>query len=179
MEDEKVKDSEITLENDTAVWHLSFQGQVGGTYLGTFKFRTFLTPSQVLDADRDFRELIGPNAQFAATNAENIAYALAQLRHRVIESPPFWKEGSSRFPGSNVKDLECLELVLEAAIASEVKYRKAIAERHAESIKKIQAMMEKRKEEEKINQEFAKEGKRAKRKAKDEDPDGVKLGEQE
>lgn len=153
----KVKESDISIENETALWQLNFQGQIGGTYLGLFRFKTFLTPAQVIDADRDFRELMGPNLQYAATNAENIAYALAQLKHRVIESPPFWRDGSSRFPGSSVKDLECLELVLEAAIACELKYRKEIAKKHEESLKKLQAVIEKRKVEEKINEEFKEE----------------------
>jgi hypothetical protein len=160
--EEKVKESDITIENDTASWGITYQGQIGGTYLGVFRFRTFLTPAQLLEADRDFRELLGPNAQFAATNAENIAYALAQLKQRIIESPPFWRETSSRFGGSSVKDLDCLDLVLEAAVASEIKYRKLLAIRHEEALKKLQAVVEKRKEQDKINEEFAKEPKKKK-----------------
>lgn len=167
--EEKVKDSEITIENETAIYHLNYQGEVGGTYLGTFKFRTFLTPAQALDADRDFRELLGPNANFAATNAENIAYALAQLKQRIIEAPPFWSTNAGRFGGSSVKDLGCLDLVLEAAVASEVKFRKEMTKRHEDSLKRLQAILDKRKDEEKINEEFSKE-------QKDEDSDGVKIG---
>lgn len=162
MED-KVKDSDITIENDTAIWHLSHQGQVGGTYLGIFKFKTYLTPAQVLEADRDFRELLGPNSQFAATNAENIAYSLAQLKQRVTESPPFWRDNAGRFPGSSVKDLDCLDLVLEAAISAEVKYRKLVSQRHDDALKKLQAIVDKRNEQEKINEEFENEEEKPKK----------------
>jgi hypothetical protein len=165
MED-TVKESDITIENDTALWSITHQGEIGGTYLGTFRFKTFLTPSQVLEADRDFRELIGPNAQFAATNAENIAYALAQLKQRVIDSPPFWKDGS-RFPGSSIKDLDALQLVLEASIMAEVKYRKVLTEKHENDLKRLKSIMDKKAEMEKINEEF--------KEKKDEDPKGNKL----
>lgn len=152
--EEKVKESDIIIENETAIWSLNHQGQVGGTYLGIFKFRTFLTPAQILEADRDFRELLGPSAQFAATHAENIAYSLAQLKQRIIESPPFWRDGNSRFGGASIKDIDCLDLVLEASIVSEVKYRKMLSERHEQALKRLQAIIDKKKEEDQINREI-------------------------
>lgn len=155
--DEKIKDTDITIENGVASWDMIFHGAVGGSYMGNFKFRCFLTPMQLIEADRDFRELIGTNAQFAATNAENVAYALAQLKQRVLESPPFWRENAGRFGGGGIKDMDVLDLVLEAAVASEVKFRKELTQRHEESINRIKELMEKRKEQEKINQELADE----------------------
>lgn len=152
--DEKIKESDITIENDVATWDIIHHGAVGGTYLGTFKFRCFLTPMQVVEADRDFRELLGPNAQFAAQNSENIAYALAQLKHRVLESPPFWTDSGFRFKGGGIKDLDVIDLVLEAAVMSEVKYRKQLADRHAEAIDRIKKTIEDRKDREKLEEEF-------------------------
>lgn len=152
--EEKVKESDITLENDVATWDLLYHGAIAGSYMGTFKFRCFMTPMQLLEADRDYRELLGTNASFAATEADNVAYCLAQLKQRIIESPPFWKEGGGRFPGGALKDLEILNLVLEAAVQAEVKYRKALTQRHEDAINRMKAHMEKRKEMEKINDEI-------------------------
>jgi len=152
--DEKVKQSDITLENDVGVWNLIHHGGIAGSYLGQFKFRCFLTPMQTIEADKDFRDLLGPNASFAASNVENTAYALAQLRQRIVSAPPFWTEGAGRYGGGGIKDQDVLEFVLEAAVVAEVKFRKELAVRHEAALDGIKKLMEKRREEEKVNQEF-------------------------
>ena len=157
----RVKESDITINDGTASWSLVHHGALGGTYMGLFRFRCFMTPLQTLEADRDFRELLGPNAAFAATNSENIAYSLAQLKQRILEAPPFWMENATRYGGGGLKDLEVLDLVLEAAVVAELKYRKEIADRHQDAIKRIQKTMDKRLEEEKINAEFAEKAKKS------------------
>ncbi len=154
--DEKVKESDVTLEaNAVASWDMVHHGAVGGTYMGTFKFKCYLNPIQLIEADRDFRELLGPNSQFAATNAENIAYSLAQLKQRVISAPPFWTETYSRFPGGGVKDIDVLELVLEAAIVAEVKYRKDLNKKHEDAISRIKQTIENRQKAEAEAREIA------------------------
>ena len=150
----KVKESDITLTNDEATWDLVYHGPIGGTYMGRFKFRCFLTPMHALEADRDFRELLGPNAQFAITNSENIAYSLSQLRQRVIEAPPFWYENTGRFGGGGVKDLGILDIVLDAAVSAEVKYRQELKKRHEDAIARVNKEIERRQKEEEINKEI-------------------------
>lgn len=156
---EKVKESEVRLDqNGVASWDINYHGDVSGTYLGTFRFRCSLTPLQYVDADRDFRDLLGTNAQFASTHAENLAYALAQLRHRIIEAPPFWTDGGGRYGGAAVKDHDVIDLVLEAAVQSELKYRSELRKRHAEAIEKIKKQVEDKDNVDKITAEMA-EGK--------------------
>lgn len=145
----EVLDSDISLntEEGTATWNLTFQGRMGGTYMGTFKFRCSLTPTQYLDADRDFRDLLGKNAELAGTHAEDVAYSLAQLRQRVMEAPPFWNDGG-RYGGGGVKDHDVLSKVLNAAIASELKLRKELEERHEKAINQLKEFLESKKKKE-------------------------------
>jgi hypothetical protein len=151
---EKVKPSDIMIENDIGSWNLLHHGGIAGSYMGLFKFRCFLTPLQIVEADKDFRDLLGPNAAFAASNAENVAYALAQLRQRIVSAPPFWTEGAGRYGGGGIKDHDILDLVLEAAVTAEIKFRADLTKRHEEAIDRIKALMEKRKKDEVVNEEF-------------------------
>jgi hypothetical protein len=144
-----VEESEVMIDaQGIAAWEMDMVAPISGTYQGVFKFKTVLSPIQQVEADRDYRELLGKNAEFVSTYIENIAYALAQLKQRVVSAPPFWFDGISKFPGSQVKDLEVVEKVLEAAVAAETKYRKMLNEKHKQSIKKLQRAIEEREAEE-------------------------------
>jgi hypothetical protein len=144
---EKVNENDISvnLEDGTATYNLRHHGQISGTYMGVFRFLCSLNPIQYIEADKDYRELLGKNAEFASTHADTVAYALAQLRQRVIDAPSFWNEKGSRYGGSNLKDHEILEIILEAAVKSEVKYRQELHKKHEEAISKIKAALDKRK----------------------------------
>jgi hypothetical protein len=142
-----VTQDDITLQSDgTSTWEINATYPVGGTYMGKFTFRCILTPMQMIEADRDYRDLLGKNAEFANTTVESYVYAISQLKQRVVFSPPFWAESNSRFPGSQVKDSEVLDMVLQAAIESELKYRAALAEKHEASISKLKLHIQKQKE---------------------------------
>lgn len=145
----------IDLEG-VAIWELDAFGAIGGTYKGKFKFRTALSPIQEIDADRDYRELLGKNSEFASGHTENLAYILAQLKYRVLEAPPFWNDGMSRFPGGQVKDIEILELIMRAAVESEGKFRKSLKEKHKQSLERLQKVMEDRIEQERLTEELEK-----------------------
>jgi hypothetical protein len=118
-----------------------------------FKFLCSLNPIQYIEADKDYRELLGKNAEFVSTHADTIAYALAQLRQRVLDAPPFWYEKGTRYGGSGLKDHEILEVILEAAVKSEVKYRQELQKKHEEAINKLKEALDKRK----LNEEIKKE----------------------
>jgi hypothetical protein len=142
-------DTDITIENGIATWILpQTQGDVHGTYTGTFQFRCYLDPIRQLQAGREYRELIGPNALLATETEGNLAFALTQLKHRILKSPPFWSSTlqDSTFAG-NIGDLNIITMVLDAAIRAEnlykemmTKERDAILERNIkvseETIKK-------------------------------------------
>lgn len=134
----EVKSDEIRLEGQTAVWDMLETAEVEGTYQGEFKFRTALNPLQEITADREYRDLMGSNEAQAPTRIKNLAYALTQLKYRVLEAPHFWVDGS-HLPGSQVKDIEIIELVFQAAMLSETKYKALIAERQLEAIEKLKA----------------------------------------
>lgn len=144
-----IEENEISIDSQgVASWDLNMSAPLGGTYQGVFKFRTLLSPLQEIEADRDFRDLLGKNAEFASTHIETLAYAVAQLRYRVISGPPFWFDGVSKFPGSQVKDQEILQAVFEAAAAAELKYRKIIKDKHEIAIKRLASTIEKKQQEE-------------------------------
>lgn len=144
-----VEENDVTIDaHGVASWDLNIFAPIGGTYMGHFKFRTVLSPLQEIEADRDYRDLLGKNAEFAATYVENFAYALAQLRQRVISAPPFWMDGISKFPGSQIRDKEVLEVVLEAAVTAEVKYRKSLSDKHKTAVERLAKALEKKEQEE-------------------------------
>jgi hypothetical protein len=116
---------DIILEGSTATWDMGIiQGDVHGTYSGTFKFRCFLTPTQNLAAAREYRELLGPQLMLAPESDGHTAFALTQCKYRILSSPPFWTAPlqNGEMPG-NIPDLNVILAVLDAAISSETKYR--------------------------------------------------------
>jgi hypothetical protein len=160
-----IREEDIAIDSQgIASWDINIAAPIGGTYQGTFKFRTGLSPLQEIEADRDYRDLLGKNAEFAATHIENLAYSLAQLRQRVVAGPPFWFDGISKFPGSQVRDAEVLQEVFEAAVASEVKYRNTVKEKHKAAIQKLsRALEEKESEQAKAREQEMEELDRAKK----------------
>lgn len=149
----KVKQTDIFIQNDHATWNMVHLGALGGRYEGTFKFSCFLSPMQVISADKDYRDLLGNNPTLASSLADNLAYALSQLKYRVLEAPPFWNDGS-RFPGSSVKDIDVIDLVLEASIVAEIKYREELSKRHEDAIVKLKTAIQQKEEAEKLNEEL-------------------------
>ncbi len=150
-----VDEKDILLDSQgIASWEINMTGPIGGTYQGLFQFRTVLSPIQQIEADRDYRELLGTNASFVATHIDNLSYTLAQLRQRVVKAPPFWDDGASRFKGSHIRDEEIIQAVYEASVLAETKYRAQIKEKHKASIDRLKAAIERQEEEERLNAEM-------------------------
>lgn len=135
-------------------WEIDILGKIGGAYKGLFKFRTVLSPIQLIEADRDYRELLGKNAEFAETHVENMAYTLTQLKHRILSAPPFWNDGS-RFPGGHIRDDEIISAVYEAAVISEKKFRDLLTQKHKSSIERLKKVIEEQEATEKADLELA------------------------
>lgn len=142
-------DTDITIENGIATWTMQpTNGEVQGTYTGTFQFRCYLDPIRQLQAGREYRELIGPHALLATETEGNLAFGLTQLRHRVLKSPPFWSSTlqESVFAG-NIGDLNIITIVLDAAIRAENLYKEMmVKERDAildKNIKTTEEMIKK------------------------------------
>lgn len=148
-------ENDIILEGNVAIWRMQpVQGDLGGTYTGTFKFRTFLDPLRQLQAGKEFREYLGAQASQAPDSEANLAFALTQLKFRVISAPPFWTSTlqDSGISG-NVGDLNVIALVLDSAIRAETLYKEKIAKERDEalerSIQAAEALLQKKAEEEK------------------------------
>jgi hypothetical protein len=135
--DEADKRDDIKIEGDVATWDISAVGNIKGTYIGTFKFRCFLTPLQQISAGREERALVGENFAFAPEHERFMAYALTQLKYRILSAPPFW---ASANPNGNIQgdlpDTEIVSLVLGSAIDAEVKYKNEIKYRKEAAIER-------------------------------------------
>jgi hypothetical protein len=141
---EKNERPDILIDGNTATWELKLQGEIQGTYIGVFKFRCFLTPTQQLSAGREYRELLGTNPTSASEHESLLAYSLSQLKYRIIEAPPFWTSSlaSSSFSG-DLPDENVISAVLDAAINAEIKYKKQMKSRKLEAIDKAKKAAEK------------------------------------
>lgn len=149
----EIDESEIRIDGPTALWDINFTGAIEGSYLGTFRFRTSITPLQEIDADKNYRELLGTHPDSAPIRIQNLAYALTQLKQRVIEAPPFWAD-NSLYPGSSVKDAEVIELVYQAAMLAEIKHRNALKARQLEAIEKLRSKLQDQQEKARTEQEL-------------------------
>jgi uncharacterized coiled-coil protein SlyX len=105
------------------------------TYMGTFKVKCLLTPVDHISSDRLYRELLGNNPILASEKAQNLAFALSQLKFRVVEYPPFWTDPESpNLPGGHIVDQNVIVEVLNQAIDAEDKY----LEKNNERLKEMQ-----------------------------------------
>ena len=118
-------ENEITFSGNIASWTMPpTNGDIQGTYTGTFEFRAFLDPLRQLEAGRQYRELLGSLGNFADETEVRLAFALTQLKYRILKAPPFWSSTlqESGIAG-NIGDINIVALVLEAANTAETLYR--------------------------------------------------------
>lgn len=134
-------DSKIFIEGTEATWRINEEGPINGKYIGTFKFRCFLTPTQRISANREYREMLGGNPTLTPEHEDSLAYALSQLKYRVISYPPFW-EGEDKPILGDIADTDIIALVLKAAVAAEFKYRKQLDEKRKSAIQRAKEAAE-------------------------------------
>lgn len=145
-----VRPEDIVIDRNAceAAFKISHTGKINGTYIGEFKVRCNLTPMQQIQADRDYRELLGTtNPTLARAAITDMAFALAQLKQRIISAPPFWYDGASIYPGSQIKDVEVLNIVLDAALEAQIKYMKIIDEEEEKAKEELRQMLNRQAEE--------------------------------
>ena len=137
--------TDITFDGSIATWTLPpTDGEVQGTYTGTFQFRAFLDPIRQLQAGREYRELLGPNGGMAAEHEGQMAFCLTQLKHRIIKAPPFWTSTlqDSSMAG-NIPDLNILLIILDASIRSENAYKEKVAKERELALNRSIGIVEK------------------------------------
>ena len=123
-------------EEGTAEFDVKLVGDVTQqTYLGKFKVVSVMDPFQILSAGKRYRDLLGVNPAFASETELNLAFALAQLEHRIIQAPPFWNNG-------NLKDLNVIMSVFDLSVQVEEEYRLEQKKRVEESLEIIKNNLE-------------------------------------
>jgi hypothetical protein len=135
-------DSSIVIDGYEAHWRINAEGPINGKYIGTFKFRCYLTPTQRIAANREYREMLGSNPTLIPEHEDGLAYALTQLKYRVISYPPFW-EGEDKPILGDIADYNIISLVLNASVAAELKYLKQLGEKKKTAIERAVASAEK------------------------------------
>jgi hypothetical protein len=60
-----VRSEDIFINGEEATWSINLVAPFAGSYQGTFRFRCYLSPMGVIQADRDYRKLMGDNAALA------------------------------------------------------------------------------------------------------------------
>ncbi len=125
-------ENEITFNGTVGIWQMPLtEGEIQGSYSGTFEFRAVLDPIRQLQAGREFRALLGDLSHLASETEYKLALALTQLKHRIIKAPPFWTSAAQDGGiAGNVGDTNIVALVWEAALMAETLYKeKMMAER--------------------------------------------------
>ena len=133
---------DIKIEGNVATWEINTVGSIMGTYIGTFRFRCFLSPLQQIAAGREERELIGVNMSLAPEHEKFLAYALTQLKYRIISAPPFWASANVNNLQGDIPDEEIISVILSAAIDAEAKYKSDIRKRKEEAIQRAKKASE-------------------------------------
>lgn len=143
MAKKKEERADIIIEGNTATWDCRLDGDINGTYMGQFRFKCFLSPTQKLAASREYRQLLGENPTLALKHEDNLAFALSQLKYRVISAPPFWSSTASLGGYSgDIPDENVIDAVLDAAIDAELKYMTQLKKKKTEAIEKAKKAAE-------------------------------------
>lgn len=141
QEKEALSRTDLIIENNTATWDMRIEGDIAGTYAGAFRFKCYLSPLQQIAANREYRELLGPNPTFASEHESFLAYALTQLKYRIITAPPFWAATNTATLAGDVADENVISAVLDAALGSEIKYKSQMKKRRQEAIERGKAAL--------------------------------------
>jgi hypothetical protein len=94
---------------------------------GYFKFQCLLEPMQVIGQDALYRDLIGPRPHEADRFAARLAFALAQLKFRVVEGPEWWRKGKDDLWGTKC-DFQVIQGVLDLSVEAEEIYLKRLSD---------------------------------------------------
>jgi hypothetical protein len=143
QEKESLERSDIAIEGNTATWGMRIEGDIHGTYAGAFRFRCYLSPLQQIAADRERRELLGNTLVGVDEHVSFLAYALTQLKYRIVTAPPFWTSANPATLAGDIADENVIGAVLDAALGSEIKYKSQLKKKKLEAINRSKAAVEK------------------------------------
>jgi hypothetical protein len=108
------------------------------TYKGHFKVKCILSPLDYIQSDATYRELLGKtNPQLADAYVSQLAYALSQLKYRIISNPSWFDNDVNGIKGSGVDD-KILLYILDKTIEAEEKYRNGIEDKYKKAREEVQ-----------------------------------------
>lgn len=143
QEKEALERSDIIIEGNTATWDLRLDGLINGTYMGAFRFKCYLSPLEQIAASREYREILGPNPFAAEQHETFLAYALTQLKYRIIASPPFWTSANPAKLSGDIPDENIISAVLDASLGAEMKYKSQLKKKKLEAVVRGKASVQK------------------------------------
>jgi len=143
QEEKSLERSDLIIDGATATWDMRIDGDINGTYVGSFRFRCYLDPLQQIAADRERRELLGNQPLYASEHESFLAYALTQLKHRIITAPPFWASSSPAQLAGNIADENIIAAVLDAALGAEIKYKSHLKKKKLDALSRGKKSTEK------------------------------------
>ncbi|NJO48151.1 MAG: hypothetical protein HC840_00385 [Leptolyngbyaceae cyanobacterium RM2_2_4] len=142
-EEKSLERSDLIIEGNTATWDLRLDGDIHGTYTGAFRFKCYLSPLQQIAADRERRELLGNQPLYASDHESFLAYALTQLKYRIVTAPPFWASSNPATLAGDIADENVIAAVLDAALGAEIKYKSQLKKKKLDAIARAKASTEK------------------------------------
>lgn len=143
QEELSLQRSDLLIEGNTATWDMRLEGDIQGTYAGAFRFKCYLSPLQQIAANREYREIMGPNPTFASEHESFLAYALTQLKYRIMTAPPFWASQSPATLAGDIADENIISAVLDAALGAEIKYKSQLKKKKLDAVSRAVAATEK------------------------------------
>jgi len=120
--------SDVKLDGSLAEFHFDGIGKNSGeSFSGDFTVKCYLNPIEVLKSDRLYRDLMGATSpHLASSEAQNFAFALSQLKFRMVKSPAGWK--NTEIDGGHLDD-NIVVGVLNKAIEAQMLYKERSVER--------------------------------------------------
>jgi hypothetical protein len=131
-------------EDGTVTFRISEIGDRSRTtWSGIFRVKGGLSPFDELLAGKDMRSLLGIEAATATDHEINLAFALSNLKYRIIDAPDFWIAKSREGYGGADLDNNIIMLVLEMAINAEVETRKRLRKEARQRLDELEKALDK------------------------------------
>jgi len=147
-----MKDTVLSINGDgTATFNISIIGnRTMIPYFGNFKIKCLLNANEYVKANKEFSDQMGLNGSI--NEAEEISFALIQLRHRLLETPPFWKSENGVINGGDLEDYNVITHIFNTCMEAEKQYKEMMEENYNKTKEKVekqrQAILKQNKENE-------------------------------
>lgn len=106
-----------------------FDEFLGENLIGNFEVKKYLTPLDVIEADKMFRELLGGvNPILASDEAKESAFMISQLNVRLVKYPS-WFKSEGNYHGSHLSP-KVLQDILNQSVEVTIVYQKEQLEKY-------------------------------------------------